>query len=581
MQRATTALEAAGLVRKKSSEAVRDQQDKERERERSREFEKKAASGEESRSSYGSGSSKLTKSPPTRAQKDNVPTTPTSDDTFHAQPSIGSPWVVTGSKASPPHSYAPTPANSPGDTLTSLPNFSDSSTKVPTRNRASLLSAFRFWFNEDRKGKRKDPPPHSSPSTSRGMMYRNSLANPGSSTVTPANKSSVKRRTSGSGSKFQKGSHRGKRQSISSRRSSSVNSRRSSGTSGLVMESPHLILEQVPTRRSFGSHTPNSERGEFSSRPSSVFSLNRHRKSPSASSAGSAHFRTASPMQKYHRRAGSGSSTRVVRQVHPTRPPHVRSNSATSSIYSIASSRPASFHEPSENEGQRTSSPAKRLQEDITPRRTTYGNTTFVAQKRQTPFTSPGNHINLSSIGRSSWKKSWGLEPPGWQSRTMHLPIEVLDISPATDSAGGIRDVFSGRGSLSLGDEDDWVDEDEDIPAFAWGLGQMPSSASSSSTFGQHIVEPTLTLSPPPRAFSNRSSMNRANRNAGSCPASGPSNARQKPGLSPVGRTSPVQPDSPYEPSDSRAGRRQLPTGRSGPAFRGHAIVEEDEGEEE
>lgn len=580
MQRATTALEAAGLVRKKSTEGVRDQHDKEREREKSREFEKKVASGEEPRSSYGSGSSKLTKSPPMRAQRDTVvPSTPTSDDSLHPQPSIGSPWVVTGSKPSSPQSYAPTPANSPGDTLTSLPNFSDTS-KIPSRSRASLLSAFRFWFNEDRKGKRKDPPPHSSSGTSRGIPYRNSFAT-SSSNMTPANKNTVKRRTSGSGSKFQNGSHRGKRHSVSSRRSSSVNSRRSSGTSGLVMESPHLVLEQVPTRRSFGAHTPNSERGEYSSRPSSLhsLSLNRHRKSPSASSAGSAHFRAASPIQKYHRRAGSGSSTRVVRQIQPTRPSHIRSNSATSSIHSFASSRPTSCYEPSESEGQRTGSPSKRQQEDINPRRMTYGSTTFVAQKKQTPFTSPGHHANLNSIGRSSWKRSWGLEPPGWQSRTIHLPIEVLAISPATDSAGGIRDVFSGRASLSLGDEDDWVDEDEDIPTFAAGLGQM--STLTSSTFGQHAVEPMLTLSHPPRALSNRLSTKRTNRNTG-LGTSGPcSTGRQKPGLSPVGRTSPVQPESPYEPPDSRTGRRQLPAGRSGPAFRGHAIVEEDEGEEE
>jgi len=245
----------------------------------------------------------------------------------------------------------------------------------------------------------------------------------------------------------------------------------------------------------------------------------------------------------------------------------------------LASSRPTSFYEPSENEGQRTSSPSKRPQDDSTPRRTGYGSTTFVAQKRQTPFTSPGNYVNVHSIGRSSWRKSWGLEPPGWQSRAMHLPVEVLAISPANDSPGSIRDVFSGRASLSLGDEDDWVDEDDDIPAFAGGLGQMPISASSSSTFANFVLEP-MTLTPPPRGHSNRSSAKRTTRSTalGSTNASGNA-SRQKAGHSPVGRTSPVQPEAPYE--SSGAGRRQLPTGRSGPAFRGHAIVEEDEGEEE
>jgi hypothetical protein len=113
MQRATTALEAAGLVRKKSNEGVRDHHEKDRDREKSKEFDKKAVSGEEPRSSHGSSSSKLTKSPPMRALRDaGLPTTPPSVDLHHPQPLMGSPWVVTGSKNSPPQSYAPTPANS-------------------------------------------------------------------------------------------------------------------------------------------------------------------------------------------------------------------------------------------------------------------------------------------------------------------------------------------------------------------------------------------------------------------------------------------------------------------------------------
>lgn len=576
MQRATTALEAAGLVRKKSNEGVQ-------EREKPRELEKKAMSGEEPRSSHGSGSSKLTKSPPMRALRDAaLPNSPSLDDPHHSQPLTGSPWVVTGSKNSPPQSNAPTPANSPGDTLTSLPNFSESNSKAPNRSRASLLNTFRLWFHEDRKGKRKDSSPRSPPGNSRGPMYRNTL--PNTNSISPGNKGSVKRRPSErSGGRVQKSSsRRGKRQSVSSRRSSSVNSKRSSG----IMDSSHVVLDQAPPRRSFGTHTPNSERGDYPSRPSSVrsFSMNRHRKSPSASSAGSAHFRTSSPipMQKYHKRGGSGSSTRVVRQVQSSKSSqsHGRSNSAASSVHSRASSRPTSFYEPSENEGQRTSSPLKRSQDDATPRRTTYGSTTFVAQKRQTPFTSPTNHVNVHSVGRSSWKKAWGLEPPGWQSRATHLPIEVLAISPANDSPGSIRDVFSGRTSLTLGDEDDWEDMDDDIPAFAGGLGQLPMSASSSSTFGNLILESPMTLSPPPRGHSNRSNPKRTNRNPGLGLTNTPSGAnRQKAGHSPVRRTSPVQSEAPYE--SAGAGRRQLPTGRSGPAFRGHAIVEEDEGEEE
>ncbi|THH10770.1 hypothetical protein EW146_g8267 [Bondarzewia mesenterica] len=497
MQRATTALEAAGLVRKKSSEAVKEQHAKDKEqhaKDKEKESEKKVVAAEERRDSHG----KLPKSPPLKAVKDTVmPSTP-SMDLASAPVNPSSPWMLPNLSNSPPGSHAPTPVNSPGDTLTALPNITENGIKSGHhRNRASLLSAFRMWFNEDRKGKRK-----AGAGSGHGLSYGHSV-NGRSPSSTDLGRSSVKvkRQTSGNNRK----THRAKGHSISSHRSSSVNSRRSSTASMhmVILDSPQYGLDHMvnmsrqrsdPSRRSFGSRTPNSERGDYiPSRPSSVQSFSmkqRHRKSPSVSSAGSMHMvRTASP---FHRRAGSGSSTRVIRSPPQlSRSPHVRSNSATSSIHS---SRPGSFYEPSESEGTRTSSPFRshsRRSVDDAPKRGAYGTSTFVAQKRQTAFLPPNAATGYgNSVGRSSWKKSWGLEPPGWQSRTAHLPIEVLAISPAGDGSASIRDVFSGRHSLSIGDEDDWVDEDDDVPAFAGGLGQMPTSASapSSSPFDQNVV---------------------------------------------------------------------------------------------
>lgn len=567
MQRATNALEIAGLVRKKSSEAVKGE-DKDRERERSREHEKRSGGGEEPRNS--GNSSKLTKSPPLKP-KDQVivPITPSAAESSVLPPLPGSPWVVTGGQTSPPQSHAPTPANSPGDTLTSLPNFSDDGKVVPpNRNRASLLSAFRLWFQEDKKGKRKEAA--QAQGNGRGLSYSRSLAIPPTVSMSPGGHGNVKRRGSGTGR-----GRRVKRHSTSSRRSSSVNSRRSSGNSGqlLVLEPPH-ILEQIPSVRSYGgAHTPGSDKGEYSSRPSSIHSvtLGKHRKSPSTGSNGSAHYRTSSPMHKYHRRAGSSSSTRVIRHQAGPRPVHHRTSSATSSVHSLASSRPTSFYEASEGEGTRTSSPYKsypsRRSLDDTPRRGTAGSATFVAQKRMTPFMSPSG-----TVGRTGWKKSWGHEPPGWQSRSTHLPVEVLSISPGPEGPASIRDVFTGRQSLNLGDESDWVDEDDDIPEFAGGLGQMPSSSSTSSSFIP--IESPTPVSPPARNHNSRSGKTRATSLA---PPS--SNSRAKQGNSPA-RASPTLTENVFEASDLRAGRRQLPTSRSGPAFR-QAIQEEDEGEEE
>lgn len=568
MQRATNALEIAGLVRKKSNEAVKGE-DKERERERSREHEKRTGGGEEPRNS--GNSSKLTKSPPLKP-KDQViiPTTPSIAESSILSPLPGSPWVVTGGRTSPPQSHAPTPANSPGDTLTSLPNFSDDGKVVPpNRNRASLLSAFRLWFQEDKKGKRKEAA--QAQGSGRGLSYSRSLAIPPTVSMSPGGHANVKRRSSGTGR-----GRRVKRHSTSSRRSSSVNSHRSSGNSGqlLVLEPPQM-LEQIPSVRSYGgAHTPGSDRGEYSSRPSSIHSvtLGKHRKSPSTGSNGSAHYRNSSPMHKYHhRRAGSSSSTRVIRHQTGPRPVHHRTSSATSSVHSLASSRPTSFYEASEGEGTRTSSPYKsypsRRSLDDTPRRGIIGSATFVAQKRITPFMSPSG-----TSGRTGWKKSWGHEPPGWQSRSTHLPVEVLSISPGPEGPANIRDVFTGRQSLNLGDESDWVDEDDDMPEFAGGLGQMPSSSSTNSSFT--TIESPTPVSPPARNHNSRSGKGRT-----TSLALPNSNSRAKQGNSPA-RPSPVPTENVFDASDTRAGRRQLPTSRSGPAFR-HPIQEEDEGEEE
>ena len=552
MQRATTALEAAGLVRKKSSEAIG------REREKSREMDTQMGSGDEPRLSHGSTSSKLSKSSSPKPSKDHpAPSTPPSSDQGH-NVHIGSPWVLADKKdsLSQPLRLQSTPTTQVhGEMLHShsTPNFSETTAQKavepPLRTRANLLTAFRLWFHEDRKGKRKADP---APSVSSAGNY-------------------PRRRGSGSNGKFglRGGNHRG-RPSASSRRSSSVNSRRSSVTSAqiVVVDSP-----QVHTRRSLGSHTPNSERGEFSSRPSSIRSVSRqprHRKSPSRSAAA----RTSSPMQKYHNRAGSGSSTRVVR--HTVARPHGRSNSAASSIHSPPSSRPTSFYEPSENElGPRSSSPTKirtrRSTDDNSRSRSSSGSTSLIAQKRQGPFMNP---IYGTPIGRSTWKKSWGLEPPGWQSRTA---IEVLAISPPGESMT-IRDVFSGKQSLSLGDESDWIDEDEDVPAFAGGLGQMGCTGSGIVAQQNDAKPTTVMLSPAPRG--HRASKRSARNTGSSGGGVGNGAVRQKGGQSPAERAVPLPPDTGYEPLETRTGRRQLPTARSGPAFK-HAIQEEDEEEEE
>lgn len=528
MQRATTALEAAGLVRKKSTEIV-----KEKERDKSR---------DEPRSSHGSAaSSKLTKSPGLKNSKDKEHLLPVEPLPTEQHPVASSPWVSAQSKEP---IYISTVTNLTVDgqiQSQSAPNVDEVDQNRPVmRPRANFLTVFRHWFNEDRKGKQKDA---SLSQTNHARLNQPILV------------ATQKRRGSTSSNKYVSrtgnNTHRAHRPSVSSRRSSSVNSRRSSG---VLIESP-----QITSRRSFGSHTPNSDRGEFSSRPSSIHSFSmqpRHRKSPSQSSASSMHFRTTSPMQKYHRRAGSGSSTRVIRLAPTNRGGgvHGPSNSVTSSIHSPPNSRPASWYEPSEGENTAMASPLKSR---IRSRDRLLSGSSLFVQKRPGPFLSPILSNNLT--GRSSWKKSWGLEPPGWQTRTAHLPIEVLAISPANEPTV-IRDVFSGRQSLTLGDESDWVDEDEDVPVFAGGLGQMGTSLSRNSI---DVVTPR----------GNRKSTTRTNR--GDSMLSGQGNPKPK---MLTERVSPIPQEQ--VTGETRTSRRQLPTIRSGPAFR-QAIQEEDEDEDE
>lgn len=154
-------------------------------------------------------------------------------------------------------------------------------------------------------------------------------------------------------------------------------------------------------------------------------------------------------------------------------------------------------------------------------------------------------------------------------------------ISPVTEPMS-LRDVFSGRHSLSMGDESDWVDEDDDIPTFIGGLGQMGMGTGTSGSLSgmtQMTMEPppTVTLSSAPRGHrSAKRGSGSGNRNSGT----GGATSGKKQAHSPVERVSPNPSDGGYDAAEARTGRRQLPAGRSGPAFR-HAIQEEDEGEEE
>lgn len=542
MQRATTALEAAGLVRKKSAEGIKDQQQKDEKKEKAKEEKRESKTkADEPRSSHGSHSSRLTKSPPLRATP--APTTPPPNE-LHHEMDPSSPWVMTERGELVRSLTAPTPVNSPGELINTGPAYATVG-KTNNRHRGNFLNTFRFWLNEEKKNKRKE-------SVQTPVKY-GSNRSPAGQAFKP---SSVKRNSGGGGTR---GRRRGHRPSISSRRSSSVNSRRSS------ISNQHIMVDspQMQGRPSFGSHTPNAESEGYPSRPSSIHSFSQHhRKSPSAGSINSQHYRTASPMQKYHRRGGSGSSTRVRQTQRAT---HGRSNSAASSMHSPVSSRPTSFIEFSENEGVGRTSPLRQRRSSDESRHR--GNFTFAAHKKGAGFSSP----YTGSVSRSSWKKSWGLEPPGWQTRTAHLPVEVLSISPAVEGTS-VRDVFASKnGITSAGDDSDWVDEDDDIP-YAGGLGQLTFPSSSSKGLTLKIDPPPTAMTPPPRASSHKRANNKAEGSSSSSSSSGTRHKRSD-------SHSPVRSAPSANETDTSRSRRHLPPGRGKGAA--PTITEEEEEEEE
>jgi len=138
---------------------------------------------------------------------------------------------------------------------------------------------------------------------------------------------------------------------------------------------------------------------------------------------------------------------------------------------------------------------------DITPRRDDpIAGTTFVAQKRQDPpLRAPAN---ANSVGRFKLEEvlgtraSW-LAIPG----KTHLPVESnWQFHQQPMHLATSANVFSGRTSLSLGDEDDWWMRMMIFPAFCGRFRpKCRFRPSSSSTFGHLILESPMTLSPPPR----------------------------------------------------------------------------------
>ncbi|KAG8799542.1 hypothetical protein FRC16_004870 [Serendipita sp. 398] len=370
------------------------------------------------------------------------------------------------------------------------------------------------------------------------------------------------------------------------------------------------------SRQSLGTKTPLEEDSFDPSRPGSAFSYSqgasmstgigkrgkRHSKSSSTSSGGSlrrhagpsnrppSRSGTTSPLPTghAHRRVGSGSSqTRVVKQYVKKSSSISKSLEAASEMAplenegtkrvrsgSVSSTRSADssvLEADGEFGGRRATSPINRSIRSV-----------MVAQKKASTYGSPSNSLGLS--GRSSWKKSWGQEPPSWAHRATRQEV-IVEILDPRHQKGVFRDVFANGGKSGApsgtalpDDEDDWSDVEDEL-GFAGGLGQLNSAHNlSTSPSGPN----NLLIDSPLMVFSGTKAGRRSNRNPMSM------SQFNKTGNSPTQTTvsSPIVPSVQSPPTtmeglgpERNSSRRQLPGARTN--FRSAAIVEEEEEEEE
>ena len=380
---------------------------------------------------------------------------------------------------------APTPPILPTSTshgtLNSMTSMTSTSTSVDespskgkegkNRKRESFLNTFRSWFVEDKRRKQR-PPTVSAPTlhvaNNAHVIRRPPGYQPNNSTF--SRRSGPPRRTPSD-----------QRPALHSRRSSSINSRRSSVTMDLPVGSP--LDTYGPrrrgslSRRSAGSRTPTSERGEFfsnsgNSRPSSVHSFSatikapipRHietRKSSSAvSDTPSRMSHNRSPGVKHYQRVTTSSPAARSRHArftsHTGTMGHLdRAASTTSSHRSNASSRRSSG-EYSGQHGADDKDDEIELQDD------------------------------MSSV-HSTRRKRTGHEryvyPSSRRIRSPHGSSTSLATMVFPKPKRPIRDVFAKKKGNDGLTDDDWV-SDEEEGAYAGGLGQCGSNINKAATVG-------------------------------------------------------------------------------------------------
>lgn len=360
------------------------------------------------------------------------------------------------------------------ETLSTLAG--DDSTASP-KNRPrvnNLFSSFRFWFNEDRRKRKRKVS---------GGAYGQPLVRG------PSASGSIRSRGQGSARKTETKPSPVARQSSTGSRRSSIHSAR--GVSLDIQQPMRMRRRSDSSRASFssltGSRTPTSDHGSIhstSARRSADHSRRNHVRHPSGGSNGSrrsaAHLSPTTP----YRRTQSGTTVRRISSHASGRPHlHSRTHSQTSSIRSALSSddedselRHTTGYDVDETiveeaEGlEEEADKATRVEKDrayseraralrklsgdeikheVTSGSLSDGNrrpavsTVFTAHKSHNVFGTP------TASARSSWGKAGA--------------------SPIVTPRPALRDVFA----RSTTDDNEWVDEDDDpLSGYSCGVGQ-------------------------------------------------------------------------------------------------------------
>lgn len=448
LQRATSAFTTGNLSKKKSDEKLLEQ----------------VAPASQEGMDRARSPSKLLKIPRSR---ENSGAEESDETSTHETP------IPSRKHPSPP----PLPSSTSHGTLASITSMASSALSASGtpakgkdgkgRKRESFLTTFRSWFVEDKKRKRPPPPP--------------------APTLHVANNAHVNRRPPGYQASTSASSRRSgpprripsdQRPAIHSRRSSSVNSRRSSVTSlhmggldlpvGSPLDSYGLMRRGSLSRRSVGSRTPTSERGDFfgnnsHSRPSSVHSFSGTIKSPIPR-----HIETASV-------SGKSNSNNHSRTLH-NRSPGVKHYQRVTSSSPASRSRHSRFT--TSSSAASASVPLGRAASTASSHRSTASSRRSSGEYSANPDDGADFHEDASvrSARRSRTGHERYVYPSSRRIRSPHGSSTSLATMSYSKPKPPIRDVFAKKKPHDGLTDDDWV-SDDDEGGYAGGLGQCSSSA--------------------------------------------------------------------------------------------------------